>query len=177
MIGVLNFTMDRLRAKDPRDLEIVARAGGANLLHAICVWLVFTFPSETSACGPIERTAGIQIKDYPVTVELAVAEQEKNCGLSLRDALPEDHGMLFVYFEDRMMTFWMKDTRIPLSIAFLDVNGYILNILEMQALDTNTLHQSAGPARYALEMSAKWFEKHHIKAGDRVAIRLSEIFR
>lgn len=149
---------------------------GTGLLRTIYVWILFAFPSATPACGPVDRTAEIQINGYRITAELAVAEHEKNCGLSLRDSLPEDHGMLFVYFEDRMMIFWMKDTRIPLSIAFLDAGGYILNILEMKPMNTDTFYRSSAPARYALEMSAKWFAEHYVEVGDRVAIHWSEKF-
>jgi uncharacterized membrane protein (UPF0127 family) len=128
-----------------------------------------------SPCGPLNRSAEIRIEDFPVRVELAITEEEKVCGLSFRDELPEDQGMLFVYTYDRFMTFWMKDTRIPLSIAFLDADGKILNILEMKPMDTGLFYHSAGPARYALEMPVKWFFKHRIKPGDRVAIDLSDL--
>ena len=109
-----------------------------------------------------------------VIVELAVREEEKTCGLSFRDELPVDHGMLFVYASDRILRFWMKDTRMPLSIAFLESSGKILNILEMKPMDTGNIYRSTAPARYALEMPAKWFVDHRIQAGDRVTLPLSK---
>jgi uncharacterized protein len=130
---------------------------------------LFAFATATLACGQIDRIAQIRINDYPVTVELAFSAEEKTCGLSFRDALPEDHGMLFVYASDQMLTFWMKDTRIPLSIAFLEAKGTILNILEMKPMSTRALYRSEAPARYALEMPAKWFAGHQVKPGDRVS--------
>ncbi|MGH8551315.1 MAG: DUF192 domain-containing protein [Methylococcales bacterium] len=123
-------------------------------------------------CGQIDRIAVIEINEYPVTVELALSEEEQACGLSFRDSLAADHGMLFVFPTDRIMTFWMKDTRIPLSIAFLETSGTILNILEMNPMDTTARYRSSAPARYALEMPAAWFAEHRIKPGDRVAIEL-----
>lgn len=127
----------------------------------------------TQACGELPNTSQIKINHYPVTVELAVREEEKTCGLSFRDSLSKDHGMLFVYAKDRMMTFWMKDTHIPLSIAFLDGKGVILNILEMEPMDRMARYRSVEPARYALEMSANWFVEHHITAGDRIELHLA----
>ena len=145
------------------------------IFDVLYVWILVGVSAGAWACGPVERSAEIQIKEYPVRVELAVTEKEKTCGLSFRDDLPEDRGMLFVYSYDRLMRFWMKDTRIPLSIAFLGADGTILNILEMKPMDTDLIYASSGPARYALEMPAKWFSEHRIKAGDRVAIDLSGV--
>lgn len=149
--------------------------GSTGVLRALCAWILFALPARTTACGPIDRTAEIRVNDYRITAEVAVAEHEKNCGLSFRDHLPENHGMLFVYFSDRRMAFWMKDTRIPLSIAFIDRSGVILNVLEMKPMDTNTVYRSSGPARYALEMPAAWFTEHQVNAGDPVAIDLPGI--
>ena len=103
---------------------------------------LLTVSNATGACGQLPRTTQIKINHYPVTVELAVSQKEKVCGLSFRDVLSKDHGMLFVYSNDRLMTFWMKDTRIPLSIAFLDADGVILNILEMNAMDSFARYHS-----------------------------------
>jgi uncharacterized membrane protein (UPF0127 family) len=121
-------------------------------------------------CGPIDRIARIQINEVPVTVELALSEDERACGLSFRDSLADDHGMLFVFPGDRIMTFWMKDTRIPLSIAFLTASGTILNILEMKPMDETERYRSSGPARFALEMPAQWFAEHRVKPGDRIML-------
>ena len=129
-------------------------------------------PSVAASCGRIDRTARIRINEYAVTVELAVSEQEKTCGLSLRDELPIDHGMLFIYSSDRMLRFWMKDTRMPLSIAFIASTGKILNILEMKPMDTGNIYRSTAPARYALEMPTKWFVDHRVQPGDQVTFSL-----
>ncbi len=148
-------------------------------IFAFCFTLTALAPlagsNAAQACGTIDRTAQIQINEYRVTVELAFSEQEKSCGLSFRDALPEDHGMLFLFSKEQSLTFWMKDTRIPLSIAFLGENGTILNILEMQPMDSETLYSSAAPARYALEMPANWFADHKVKPGDGVVFDLTAV--
>ena len=84
-----------------------------------------------------------------------------------RDSLPEDHGMLFVYPEEQILSFWMRNTRIPLDIAFIDRNGFILEIQQMQPHDDKS-HASKQPAMYALEVRLGWFEDHEVEPGDRV---------
>jgi uncharacterized membrane protein (UPF0127 family) len=81
-----------------------------------------------------------------------------------RRMLPENRGMLFVFREPAQQSFWMMNTYIPLSIAFIDERGAILNIADMKPLTTDP-HPSAGPAKYALEMNQGWFAKRGIKRG------------
>jgi uncharacterized membrane protein (UPF0127 family) len=84
-----------------------------------------------------------------------------------RDSLPLNHGMLFVYPDEEVRSFWMRNTRIPLDIAFVDRNGTIVNVERMEArTDDNTL--SAAPVMYALEMQAGWFAENEVGAGDRM---------
>ena len=81
--------------------------------------------------------------------------------------LPEHRGMLFVFPRSMPLSFWMMNTFIPLSIAYIDDTGTILNITDMKPQTTDP-HPSAGPARYALEMNQGWFAKRGIKAGAKV---------
>ena len=101
-------------------------------------------------------------------VEVVSTEEERQTGLMFRQWLAPDSGMLFVFEDAAPRSFWMKNTWIPLSIAFIDDSGIILNVLEMAANDTTARYQSAGPARFVLEMNAGWFQKHSIKPGDSV---------
>jgi hypothetical protein len=82
-----------------------------------------------------------------------------------RFSLPPDHGMLFVFPVARPQAFWMKDTYIPLSVAFVDSQGRILNIEDMRPRDEST-HWSQGPALYAIEMLKGWFVDRGIGPGD-----------
>jgi hypothetical protein len=76
--------------------------------------------------------------------------------------------MLFVYPDERVLSFWMKNTLIPLSIAFIASDGRIVDLQDMKPLDDDPPHYvSAEPARYALEVNKGYFEKHGIKVGDR----------
>ncbi|KXK43222.1 MULTISPECIES: DUF192 domain-containing protein [Nitrosomonas] len=109
----------------------------------------------------------LSILDHVITVELADTTAARTTGLMYRTYLPEDSGMLFVFPVAGIHCMWMKDTILPLSVAFLDETGKILNLAGMIP-ETLTPHCSASAARYALEMDAAWFEARKIKAGDRV---------
>jgi len=106
-------------------------------------------------------------KEVEVRVEVADTEPEHQLGLMGRTALPEDRGMLFVFDEEQELSFWMKDTLIPLSVAFMDSGGRIVDIQDMKPLDDDPPHYvSAEPAQYALEVNQGFFEEHEIKVGD-----------
>jgi uncharacterized protein len=105
----------------------------------------------------------------PVQVQIADTPEERQTGLMGRSALAEDAGMLFVYDREQVLSFWMKDTLIPLSIAYLDVEGRIVDIQDMQPLD-ETSHPSAEPAQYALEVNQGFFEGRGVMVGDMVEL-------
>ncbi len=104
-----------------------------------------------------------------LTVELARTAAERSRGLMFRDELPEDQGMLFVFPNDTTTGFWMRDTIISLSIAFIAANGIILDVQEMEPLST-VLHRSPSPYRYAMEVNQGWFGRHGLGTGDRVEL-------
>jgi uncharacterized membrane protein (UPF0127 family) len=103
----------------------------------------------------------------PLLVELAETERQKQRGLMGRTELGENRGMLFVYDREQQLSFWMRDTLIPLSIAYIDAGGTIVDIQDMEPLD-ETSHPSAAPAKYALEVNQGFFEAHGIQVGDRL---------
>lgn len=109
-------------------------------------------------------TISLTIGQHDLTVELASTIEQRQRGLMFRESLDDDVGMLFVFPDDALRSFWMKDTSIPLSIAFLDGEGRILNILDMAPFDTSA-YFSAGPARYALEVNQGWFAQRAITPG------------
>jgi uncharacterized protein len=134
--------------------------------------ILIASPAKTLVC-PLELpTATISINGHMLTVELAATPAARSCGLSQREDLPQNQGMLFIFPESRPETFWMKDTQIPLSIAFLDDSGKIINIQDMAPMQTDVLYPSSGPAKYALEVNQGWFKRHEIEVGDPVAIEL-----
>jgi uncharacterized membrane protein (UPF0127 family) len=85
-------------------------------------------------------------------------------GLMYRRELADNHGMLFVFDEAERQCMWMRNTYIPLSVAFLDAAGAIINVEEMKP-QTDDTHCASAPARYALEMTAGWFAHHGGKPG------------
>lgn len=111
--------------------------------------------------------AHLRIGAHRVTAEVADNERTREQGLMGRFNLPENHGMLFVFPDARVMTFWMRDTAIPLSIAFVSRDGQVLNIADMVPR-TETVHSSVGKGMYALEMRRGWFADHKIGPGSRI---------
>ena len=77
--------------------------------------------------------------------------------------------MLFVFSKDQVLSFWMRNTYLPLSIAYLDASGEIVDIQDMQPLD-ETAHPSAKPARYALEVNQGWFKRHSVLVGQQIRL-------
>ena len=119
--------------------------------------------------APLLPTTEIKVDGRSVTVELARTAEQRKTGLMFRESLGEDEGMLFVVPRERNMDFYMKDTTIPLSIAFIRYDGVIANIAQMEPL-TLTTHSSRYPCLYALEMAQGWFANNGVSEGDRVQI-------
>lgn len=109
----------------------------------------------------------LSIGSARLQAEVAATAGQREIGLMHRFSLAPDHGMVFVFPDSEPLGFWMRNTYIPLSIAFIDANGIILNIEDMAPQDDST-HWSRGPAQYALEMRKGWFAERGIRAGDRV---------
>lgn len=108
-------------------------------------------------------------EEYELTVEIADEDEERKEGLMNRDSLCEECGMLFVYGKNVSHGFWMKDTYISLSIAFISENGTINEIQYMQPRTLET-HRPNKPYRYALEVNQGYFSDRNIEAGDVVEI-------
>ena len=109
----------------------------------------------------------LDIGGHKLTVEIASRPEQLERGLMFRRALPEDRGMLFVFAAPQILRFWMKNTYLPLSIAFIDADGVIVNITDMKP-QTENIHRSAAPAKFALEVNQGWFRRHGVAAGARI---------
>jgi uncharacterized protein len=112
-------------------------------------------------------TIELTIAGHRLVAEVAVTTDTRTTGLMHRFSLKPDHGMLFVFDAPQPLAFWMHNTYVPLSIAFIGTDGRILNIEDM-APRTDDTHPSRGPALYALEMKKGWFADRRINSGDRV---------
>jgi uncharacterized membrane protein (UPF0127 family) len=142
--------------------------------------LLLTTVVQALACPVENRLTSITINGHKLSTEIATGLDGHMCGLAFRHKLPADRGMLFAYARDQILGFWMKDTYLPLSIAFIDGDGTILEIHDMAPLDTGPRYISKSPARYALEVNQGWFADHDITVGDRVELKsalLPSLFR
>lgn len=138
-------------------------------------------PSPTSTPQPVatpsptvaDSRIALEVKganaSAVVRVELAVSEDEIRTGLMHRESLPEDAGMLFIFEAPSHRGFWMKDTLIPLDIAYLDSTGTINEIHRGEPLDQAVM-VPALPYWYVLEVNAGWFERNGLGVGDRLVI-------
>ncbi|MBX9744133.1 MAG: DUF192 domain-containing protein [Chlamydiales bacterium] len=116
----------------------------------------------------------LAIADIALIVEIADTEQSRRRGLMFRQDLPEGRGMLFIHETPQILSYWMKNTYIPLSIAFFDSDHTLLNIEDMPSCEEERSLKSFRSktfALYALEVPRGWFEKHNIKPGMKFSFR------
>lgn len=111
----------------------------------------------------IPLTAGVNL----IQAEVAADNAQRQQGLMFREKMGTNEGMVFLFDEPAQVCMWMKNTLIPLSVAFIDSDGKIVNIEDMQPQTTNS-HCARRPARYALEMNLEWFKKRNLKPGTKI---------
>ncbi len=109
----------------------------------------------------------VKVAGHALRVEVVATTEQRSRGLMFREKLAKNDGMLFVFDEPGYHAMWMKNTPLPLSVAFVDGEGRILNVADMEP-QTLESHAAAGPARYAIETNKGWFGERGIKAGDKV---------
>ena len=131
-----------------------------------CTLLPLAHINPLHACPVENEHIEITINGHALTAEVAANLASHMCGLAFRYELPTDHGMLFAYAEDQIIGFWMKNTFIHLSIAFLDADGKILEIHRMDPHEPTRTYISKSPARYALEVNQGWYRENGIDIGD-----------
>lgn len=145
-------------------MNLNLRFGFSALLIAIGI-----FTGSAQAKEPVitPPTIGLNINGHVVKAELATDDPGRQKGLMFRTHMGKNDGMLFVFSQVAYHAMWMKNTLIPLSVAYMDDSGKIVSIHEMEP-QTEISHQAEGPVRYALEMNAHWFSDHKIKPGDNI---------
>ena len=129
----------------------------------LAVALAFVAVPAVAQMPLIELTAGF----HRIEAEVAADQMNRMQGLMMRKSMGTNKGMLFVFPQTERHCMWMRNTFIPLSVAFLDERGRILNIEEMKP-QTETSHCATAPARFALEMNRGWFADKGIKPGQRL---------
>ena len=99
-----------------------------------------------------------------IDAQVASMPQQREIGLMYRKEMPQHEGMLFIFDQPATQCFWMRNTLLPLTAAFVEDDGTIANLVDMKPLD-ETSHCSVKPVRYVLEMNQGWFEKRNLRAG------------
>jgi uncharacterized membrane protein (UPF0127 family) len=110
----------------------------------------------------------LQAGMYQMDVQVAQTPEQRSIGLMFRAEMPTHEGMLFVFEQPSVQCFWMKNTLLPLTAAFVADDGTIVNLADMKPQTTDS-HCSAKPVRFVLEMNQGWFAKKGLKAGSRLA--------
>ncbi|MBN8539284.1 MAG: DUF192 domain-containing protein [Deltaproteobacteria bacterium] len=126
-----------------------------------------TFGADSPA--PIFKKRKIEISGKTIVVEIADTDERRAHGLMFRNSLPKDEGMLFVFEDERPRSFWMKNTLIPLSIAYINKDKIITEVVDMQPAILGAARPKSYPSKkksmYALEMNIGWFERNKIWPG------------
>ncbi len=149
-----------------------------NLFRSYLVLSLFLLHSFTiSGCGAgeaAEPSVVITISGHRFRVEIADSPEERERGYMEREDIEPDQGMLFVFPGDRKLSFWMKNTPTPLSIAYIDSEGYIREIHDMEPYSEKSI-SSLGSVRYALEVLHGRFQELGISVGDKLEIEGQEL--
>jgi len=133
----------------------------------MCALMVPGLLLAQQAPQPTLRTTKLTDGIHVITAEIASTPQSRMIGLMMRERLAPNHGMLFVSEDKSQHCFWMRNTLIPLSIAFIDDDGTVVSIADM-APKSEALTCPQRPVRYALEMDQGWFAKRGVTAGNKI---------
>jgi uncharacterized membrane protein (UPF0127 family) len=122
-------------------------------------------PPPATQAQPKLQTLKLLIGPEEVIAEIAITEKEVMTGMMHRTSMGENEGMLFVFGVPHQAAFWMKNTILPLSCAYIDPDGVILETHEMKPLDETSIQAATNRVQYVLEMNKGWFDRHNIKPG------------
>lgn len=158
----------------PRTQQASATARRSTRM-VLTIAILLGFGARLVSAEPVTFGSPVRVfvDDVAVSVELADSPARRSRGLQGRTSLSEDHGMLFVFSSPGILRFWMKDTLIDLDIGFFDTQGRLLNTATMMALNEIEFHRSVGPAQFALEVPAGWFDRHGVGPGARLGLPAS----
>lgn len=137
------------------------------IICSLALFIVAVFSLHSSAQGVPQTQlprATLNAGMHLLQVQIAQNFEQRQIGLMWRKEMPQNEGMLFVFEQPASQCFWMRNTLIPLSAAFVADDGSIVNIADMKPM-TEESHCSAKPVRYVLEMNQGWFAKRNIQAG------------
>jgi uncharacterized membrane protein (UPF0127 family) len=147
-------------------VSLMALTFSSPFLRVVCAGVLAVAAVPVLADSPMPLTE-LSIGMYRIEAEVAATQENRMVGLMQRRSMPANHGMLFVFTEQQRHCMWMRNTLLPLSVAFLDEQGRILNVEDMQP-QTEDNHCAAKPARFALEMNLGWFKQKGLAAGTKI---------
>ncbi len=139
----------------------------APVLAFVFLFTVFVSPATHAGEEHVLEIEKADGESHQFSIELVVTADKQRRGLMYRTELADDAGMLFFYQNCELASFWMKNTLLPLTAAFVADDGSIVNLVDMKPQTTDS-HCSIKPVRYVLEMNLGWFAKKGIKAGARL---------
>jgi uncharacterized protein len=134
--------------------------------------VAFAVPAHSGELNKGLPKVTIKIGSGLLTAEVASTVEQQQIGLMNRKIMAENEGMIFVYTPPRPVAFWMKNTLIPLSAAFVAADGTVVKIADMAPLDDKTHHAADVPVKYVIETNRGWFKKAGVGVGDTLKIEL-----
>jgi uncharacterized membrane protein (UPF0127 family) len=147
----------------------MASRSAVRVCRCLAAAAVLVLVAGVAACQGGDDTVRISIGSYVVTAEIADTPDERRRGLMFREELEENHGMLFVFPESEPRSFWMRNTEISLSIAYIDADGTIVSIHDMTPYSEEPV-PSRAPAKYALEVNQSELAANGVRPGDTVTL-------
>ena len=137
------------------------------LCRSVFLGVIILLGGVRAACADLPKVE-LSIGIHRISAEVAATEASRQQGLMNRQTMPAQDGMLFVFEQNQRFCMWMKNTYLPLSVAFVDDSGAIINIADMVPQSEQS-HCATKPARYALEMNVGWFEKRGLRSGSKIS--------
>lgn len=128
-------------------------------------------PGKENKPRPVVTVVTADKSRFDVRVELAQNDEERARGLMYRRSLGVNEGMLFIFPDETVLSFWMRNTYLPLDMLFIRADGTIAGIVENAEPETETPRTIGQPSRYVLEVNAGWARRNGVKAGDRVELQ------
>jgi uncharacterized membrane protein (UPF0127 family) len=122
-------------------------------------------PFEPTQAQPKLQTTKLWLGAEELETELALTEEQQHIGMMFRTNMAENAGMLFVFPWPHQTSFWMKNTIVPLSAAYIDPDGVILEIHDLKPHDTNSVVAASNRIQFVLEVNQGWFSRHNVKTG------------
>jgi uncharacterized membrane protein (UPF0127 family) len=144
-------------------------------MNSVRVWLMTSLTLALCTTGCTEKiseqlpTTSMQIGSVTYTLEIAANDAQRARGLMFRDQMPAEHGMIFIFDDEQVRSFWMKNTRIPLDIIYLSDQGKVVSIKSMKPFDEKSV-SSEFPARFAIELNAGQAQRCGILPGDVIIV-------